>query len=98
MKKSISTMAFVAALVILAFVAHAASPPDRPPGVAEHDWVKLNDRIGFVIVHRRAAPIRGDTTSLYLRPPTEGYFMLKGLEGWSRIVIVEPVKGPSAAG
>jgi hypothetical protein len=34
----------------------------------------------------------------YLTPPTPGYFMLKGASGWSRLVVIEPLKGPSAAG
>lgn len=99
MKKPILTVAIIAALTILAFIARAAVPSDRPPGVADQDWVKVNDRLGFVIVHRQTPPhLRPDVTGLYLRPPTEGYFMLKGSAGWSRIVVIEPVKGPSAAG
>jgi hypothetical protein len=40
----------------------------------------------------------GDMTGLFLTPPTPGYFMLKGPAGWSRVVVVEPIKGPAAAG
>jgi len=35
---------------------------------------------------------------LLLRPPVSGYFMVKGASGWTRLVIVEPVKGPADVG
>lgn len=36
--------------------------------------------------------------ALLLKPPIGGYFMIKGAAGWSRLVVIEPVKGPADAG
>ena len=36
--------------------------------------------------------------ALFLKPPVGGYFMVKGVSGWTRLVIYEPVKGPGEAG
>ncbi len=38
------------------------------------------------------------SNTLLLRPPVGGYFMIKGAGGWTRLVVVEPVKGPGDAG
>ena len=39
-----------------------------------------------------------DATALLLAPPAEGYLMIKRASGWVRVVIVEPLRGPGAAG
>jgi hypothetical protein len=99
MNRLILAMTLTAVLTASAFVSRAASPSDRPPGVAPQDWVQLTAQIGFVIVHDKSHPVViGDMTGLFLTPPTPGYFMLKGPAGWSRVVVVEPIKGPAAAG
>jgi hypothetical protein len=36
--------------------------------------------------------------ALFLKPPVSGYFMVKGASGWTRLVVIEPVKGPGDAG
>jgi hypothetical protein len=33
-----------------------------------------------------------------LEPPTEGYFMIRNRNGWHRIVIENPLKGPGTSG
>ncbi len=77
----------------------AADAPDRPAGVAAANWVPVSDRVGILLVPSDgpvlAAPV---DRALLLKPPVNGYFMVKGAAGWSRLVIVEPVKGPADAG
>jgi hypothetical protein len=37
-------------------------------------------------------------SALLLKPPVGGYFMVKGAGGWTRLVVMEPMKGPGDAG
>jgi hypothetical protein len=87
----------VLALLLCAMRLAAAAAPDRPKGVDIKDWVPISDRLGIVLVHHQPAAAAGGQ-ALLLRPPTNGYFMVKGADGWSRLVIVEPPKGPGEAG
>jgi hypothetical protein len=36
--------------------------------------------------------------ALLLKPPVGGYFMVRGAAGWTRLVVMEPMKGPGDAG
>jgi hypothetical protein len=36
--------------------------------------------------------------ALLLKPPSGGYFMVKGASGWTRLVVIEPIKGPADVG
>ncbi len=85
------------ALAVSPFV-HSSDAPDRPPGVAKDAWVPINDRVGFVVVPRAKEPIRISPQALLLMPPVSGYFMLKSGSEWTRMVIVEPLRGPGDAG
>ena len=99
MSKLISAVVLVATVAALSVVSRAEAPPERPPGVAVRDWVQLGERMGFVTVHERPkGPGGPDPAALYLAAPTPGYFMMKGPTGWTRVIIVEPVKGPGATG
>ena len=91
--------AIAAALLILSTVltihfALGASPPDRPPGVAEHDWIPVSDKMGFVETTPRHFPPEFGT----LAPPAEGYFMIRAGSVWQRIIIDNPLKGPGSSG
>jgi hypothetical protein len=91
----------VVAIVVVAvttLVSKGAEAPARPPGVSAQEWIPISDRMGFVIMSRSSVPDVPPPQGPELMPPIEGYFMLKGSMGWSRIVIVEPVKGPGTAG
>jgi hypothetical protein len=33
-----------------------------------------------------------------LAPPAEGYFMIRNRNGWHRIIINNPIKGPGSSG
>jgi hypothetical protein len=98
MKTFIASLLLVATAVGLssAIGAGAPSAPDRPPGVAVNDWVPISDAFGLVLV--RAAPSPVPATGLLLAPPAQGFFMVKRVAGWERVVIAEPVKGPGPSG
>jgi hypothetical protein len=69
--------------------------PNRPPGVAANQWIAVSDRLGFVVLP--PVPMgfgSSDPDVLQVKPPVEGYFMVKNNTGWSRIAIAEPVFGP----
>ena len=85
------------ALAVSPFV-HSSDTPDRPPGVAKDAWVPVNDRVGFVVVPPTRGPVRMSPQVLLLTPPVSGYFMLKSPSGWTRMVIVEPLRGPGETG
>jgi hypothetical protein len=76
-----------------------ASPPDRPSGVAEREWIPVSDKMGFVVTTPHLYPgAGGDGQVLLLTPPTEGYFMIRASNGWQRITIKDPLKGPGSSG
>jgi hypothetical protein len=85
------------ALAISPFV-HSSDTADRPTGVAENAWIPINDRVGFVVVPPTNGPVRVSPQVLMLTPAVSGYFVLKGSAGWTRMVIVEPLRGPGEAG
>jgi hypothetical protein len=69
--------------------------PNRPQGVSEKQWVPISDRLGFVVLPSAAiAAGSADPDVLMVKPPVEGYFMVKDNSGWSRVAIAEPVFGP----
>jgi hypothetical protein len=39
-----------------------------------------------------------DSQTLLLTPPAEGYFMVRSRVGWQRLMIMDPLEGPGAAG
>lgn len=84
-------------LSVCSYTSLSADPPDRPPGVAEKNWVPVNDRLGIVLAEP-TGPVTFSRDALLLRPPIGGYFMLKGSDGWTRLVVIEPTKGPGNAG
>jgi hypothetical protein len=98
MKSSVLVSAILATAFALSPVVHSADAPDRPPGVAKEAWIPINDRVGFVVVPSTKEPVRASPQTLMLMPPVSGYFMLKGTSGWTRMVIVEPLRGPADAG
>jgi hypothetical protein len=77
----------------------AAESPDRPAGVTEKNWVPVNARLGIVLVESGGPVVQGlKDKPLLLKPPANGYFMIKGANGWTRLVVVEPIKGPADVG
>ena len=80
---------------------HSTDAPDRPHSVAKEAWIPINDRVGFVIIAATKGPglLRSSPQALLLTPPVSGYFMVRGTSGeWTRMVIVEPLRGPGDSG
>src|SRR5436189_268139 len=95
--------ASLAALLLVTSVTLSADPSNRPTGVTAENWVPVTDRLGIVLVPPPAAsgdPVVIPQTALLLplKPPAGGYFMVKGANGWVRLVVIEPAKGPANAG
>ncbi len=57
---------------------------------------KLEERGPVVSVGPGIAVTSGQV--LLLKPPVGGYFMVKGAGGWTRLVVIEPLKGPGDVG
>ena len=74
--------------------------PDRPQGVSAAAWIPISDKLGFVRLPPAPVtmPRPVDPTVLLVKPPVEGYFMVKDGGGWSRVSIAEPVIGPGGTG
>jgi len=101
----------VASMAAISYVAISAGAPDRPAGVSAKEWIPISDSLGIVMVPREPTAIMGRVDPdkrtmqlppagmpLLLKPPVDGYFMVKGLGGWTRLVVVEPMKGPADVG
>ena len=88
----------VVLLLSLSGAMSAAEVPDRPHGVAASEWIPVSERVGIVLIKDSNHQIALEPTGLYLRSPVNGYFMIKGASGWTRLVIVEPTKGPGDVG
>jgi hypothetical protein len=94
------SLAVVVAIVAIpqALGQHAA---DRPPGVAANSWVSINENLGIVLVSSTpdAKPqVRINPQALLLAPPSNGYFMVRRADHWTRLVVVEPLRGAGDAG
>jgi len=96
--KRIAYASLAVLLVVCSYTALSADPSNRPPGVAERNWVPVSDRLGVVLADPSTAPRDISPTTTLLTPPMGGYFMVNGRSGWTRLVVVEPVKGPGGAG
>jgi hypothetical protein len=73
------------------------APPDRPIGVEADDWIMISEKLGFVVVATTEAmpEIQGPNPTLLLNriapdPAAKGYFMIKGANGWRRLVVMTP--------
>jgi hypothetical protein len=96
--KPIAYASLAVLLIVCSYTSQSADPSNRPPGVAERNWVPVSDRLGVVLAESPKAPMAVSPQVLLLEPPVGGYFMVKGRFGWIRLVVVEPAKGPGSAG
>jgi hypothetical protein len=97
--KVIYTAVLIIAFGLAIHVASGASSPDRPAGVAERDWIPVSDKMGFVVTTPHYYPgLGGGDQPLLLTPPAEGFFMVRTRNGWQRIIIQDPLKGPASSG
>jgi hypothetical protein len=92
--KAMAASILVLASIVTIHFALGESPPDRPAGVGAQHWIPVSDKLGFVDTSPHPFP-PGDAM---LEPPTEGYFMIRNRNGWHRIVIENPLKGPGTSG
>jgi hypothetical protein len=93
----------LALLVALVAIPHAFGQraADRPPGVAANSWVSINENLGIVLGSsppdaKPQVPMNPQT--LLLAPPSNGYFMVRRADHWTRLVVVEPLRGTGDAG
>jgi hypothetical protein len=92
--KAMAASILVLASIVTIHFALGEPPPDRPAGVDAQHWIPVSDKLGFVDTSPHPFP-PGDAM---LEPPTEGYFMIRNRNGWHRIVIENPLKGPGTSG
>jgi hypothetical protein len=97
--KAIAATLLVLASVLAVHFALGASSPNRPAGVDAQNWISVSDKMGFVVTTPRIYPMpMPDRQALPLAPPAEGYFMVRTGNGWQRIIIENPIKGPGTSG
>jgi hypothetical protein len=97
--KIIAGIFLICASILTIHFAVGASSGDRPAGVDARNWIPVSDKMAFVVTTPNNYPGGGAGKQvLLLTPPAEGYFMVRTGNGWQRLVIVEPVKGPGATG
>jgi hypothetical protein len=92
--KAIAAILLVFASVLAVHFASGASPGDRPAGVNNENWIPVSDKMGFVVTSSHPFP----PPAVMLAPPAEGYFMVRTGNGWQRIIIQDPIKGPGSEG
>ena len=66
----------------------------RPPGVPANNWVPINEQFGIVLVSpgpSDAPPqvVTGDPRVLMVGPASNGYFMVRRGNVWTRLSISE---------
>ena len=98
MKTAFAGSALLVMALAFASVVGSSDDPDRPPGIAKDAWILITANVGFVVVPRTMKPAGGTAQPLALAPSVSGYFMLKRASLWSRIVVVEPLRGTVEAG
>jgi hypothetical protein len=99
--KAVAASLLVLGTVLTIHFANGASSPDRPAGVDAQNWIPVSDKMGFVVTTPQLPPgalVTTDRQPLLLAPPAEGYFMVRTGNGWQRITIKDPLKGPGSSG
>ena len=99
--KAIAASLLILSSVLTIHFALGASGPVRPAGVSPQNWIPVSDKMGFVVTTPQLPPgalVTTDRQPLLLAPPAEGYFMVRTSNGWQRITIKDPLKGPGASG
>ena len=97
--KVIYTAILVLVSALAIHLAVGASAPGRPGGLDAQHWIPVSDKMGFVVTTPHYYPgLGGGDQPLLLTPPTEGYFMVRSGNGWQRIIIQDPLKGPGSSG
>jgi hypothetical protein len=78
-----------------AAVVSGQTAPSRPQDVSASRCIPISDKLGFVVLPSASIGAgSADPDVLQVKPPVEGYFMVKDNSGWSRVAIAQPVFGP----
>jgi hypothetical protein len=99
--KPIAASLLILSSILAIHFANGASGPDRPAAVDARHWIPVSDMMGLVVTTPQSTPgalVTTDRQPLLLAPPAEGYFMVRTGNGWQRIIIQEPFKGPATSG
>jgi hypothetical protein len=96
--KAIAATLLILACVLAVHFASGASAGDCPAGVEERNWISVSDKMGFVLTTPQMRVPTVDKQALLLTPPAEGYFMVYTGNGWQRLIIQDPLKGPGTTG
>jgi hypothetical protein len=99
MKKFIALAVVLSLTLAVAAVIPALGQDNssRPDGVSMEEWMPISDNLGLVVVSQwpgaDAGPTIGSRQALIATPPINGYFMVKRGTQWTRVVVLEPVRG-----
>ncbi len=95
--KRLAYISLAALLLVPSFTSFSADPSSRPAGVTAEEWVPVSDRLGIVLVQPPTAsreqmtmPISPTALLILPKPTVGGYVMVKGANGWARLVVIEP--------
>jgi hypothetical protein len=98
--RALATCLAVLGMAGVVYATRAADAGSRPPGIEAHNWYRISDRLGFVVVQGdggfgfdegqtlRAAP---ENVGADLLAPLKGYFVVQTSSGWRTIVMTDPV-------
>jgi hypothetical protein len=101
--KAIAIVLVGLTLGLTMYISGAADQGSRPPGVLARDWIRINERLGFVVTqtdgggrltfdtNRQLLQASPETVGADLMPPLKGYFVIQTPTGWRQIVMSEPV-------
>jgi hypothetical protein len=102
--KAIAIVLLAAILGFTVYVSRAADEGSRPPGILARDWVRVTERLGFVITQTDGGGRAGmggvgdqgvllaapEMVGADLMPPLKGYFVIQTPTGWRQIAMAEP--------
>jgi len=103
--KSLAIILAALTLGFTVYISGAADEGSRPPGILARDWVRISDRLGFVVTQTdgggrieissgqqvlHAAP---ESVAADLMPPLKGYFVIQTPTGWRQVVMSDPATG-----
>jgi hypothetical protein len=67
--KTFATLLLIAAAILATHFVSAAGQNDRPPAVAERDWIQISERFGFVVTPSNPLPAANQPRQLLVVPP-----------------------------
>jgi hypothetical protein len=89
MQKLVAVAVLILASIITVHYVFADDTSDRPNGVGAESFIKVSDRLGFVL-ETSGYPGVGSGQILLAKQPLRGYFTAKTPGGWQRLKIEDP--------